>query len=74
MVGIGGSLGACVYMFLDMLPAPRRPKPPPRRQNETQRNLNQVSGRSLVRFFEQFIETPGFPQLAGEWDYDEVTL
>lgn len=26
-----------------------------------------------MRFFEQFIESPGFPRLAGEWDYDEET-
>ncbi|EWM30660.1 peptidase m1 membrane alanine aminopeptidase [Nannochloropsis gaditana] len=35
--------------------------------------LEEVSGRSLVRFFEQWFYTPSFPQLRGEWEYDEET-
>ena len=41
--------------------------------SDFRKTLEEVSGRSLVRFFEQWFYTPSFPQLWGDWEYDEET-
>ncbi|MCP4760341.1 MAG: hypothetical protein GY870_01085 [archaeon] len=38
-----------------------------------QRKLEEYSGLSLEKFFEQWLYSPGYPKLKAEYDYDEKT-
>ncbi len=39
--------------------------------DDLRRALEQASGRDLARFFEQWLSSPGFPEFALAWDWDQ---
>ncbi len=38
--------------------------------DDLRRELEAASGRSLARFFEQWLHSPGYPKLKATWDFD----